>query len=75
MRVFETMHQMETDIYRWSAVKIKNNFNYREFNKSLKNHPYSFVLCLNLIRLRLEFLELEEYEYLYGIRDYLNRFE
>ncbi|KAF2337220.1 hypothetical protein [Flavobacterium daemonense] len=66
---------MEADIYRWSAQKIKATFNYREFNKSLKNHPYSFGLCLNLERLKIEFLATEDYEYLYGIRDYLKRFE
>lgn len=75
MPVFEPIQQMETDFYKWSAVKIKANFNYREFNKGLKNHPYSFALYTHLVRLKTEFLATEDYEYLYGIRDYLNRFD
>lgn len=75
MRVFETLQEMETDFYRWSATKIIRSIDYKEFNLVLKGEPYSFTLYVNLKRLEGEFLELEQYEYLCGIRDYIARYE
>jgi hypothetical protein len=75
MRVFQLIREIETDIYSWSSAKIIKNFNHREFNKASKGEGYSFGIYLNVERLRVEFMELEEYLYCVGIREYNNRFE